>query len=164
MTLRAFNNATQSEPYLAVPVVGKIVAVEGAQPLPTGGVGYYSSNTYYTIQTSLPGNGVMSLTKQRPEIRLWSHGEVLLDAEYLIGKSVQGVFIANEVRWNFIEPPAFATCGAAPGAAGEPIIDPNRRGVVSRRGIDLPPIDGDPGNAAGGSGSGATGTTDGGIT
>lgn len=164
MTLRAFNNATQSEPYLAVPVVGKIVAVDGAQPLPTGGVGYYSSNTYYTIQTSLPGHGVMMLVKQRPEIRLWSHGEVLLDAEHLIGKSVQGVFIANEVRWNFIEPPAFASCGPAPVVAGQTIIDPNRRGAF-RTGIVLPPIDGVPlDNSSGGSGSGATGTTDGGIT
>lgn len=143
-------------------VEGKIVAVDGRIPLADGSLGYTTASVQYQIAATIGGR-IAYFKQQTPQIRLWGPLQVL-DADRLLGASVPGVMIGNELRWHFYEPPAFATCGAAPGAAGEPILDPNRRGVVARRGIDLPPIDGDPGNAAGGSGSGATGTTDGGIT
>ena len=143
-------------------VEGKITEVDGQVPLADGSLGYTTDSVRYTIDVSI--NGALTTFKnQTPQVRLWGPLQVL-DALRLKGCSVPGVIVGNDLRWHFYEPPALASCGAAPGASVDPLIEPNRRGVVARRGIDLPPIDGDPGNAAGGSGSGATGTTDGGIT
>lgn len=143
-------------------VEGKITEVDGQVPLADGSLGYTTDSVRYTIDVSING-AILTFKNQTPQVRLWGPLQVL-DALRLKGCSVPGVIIGNDLRWHFYEPPALASCGAAPGAAVDPLIEPNRRGVVARRGIDLPPIDGDPDNSAGGSGSGATGTTDGGIT
>lgn len=143
-------------------VEGKITAVDGRITLANGTYGYTTDSVRYQIAATIDGR-VAYFKQQTPQIRLWGPLQVL-DAERLLGASVPGVMIGNELRWHFYEPPAFATCGPIPVVAGQTIIDPNRRGAF-RTGIVLPPIDGVPlDNSSGGSGSGATGTTDGGIT
>jgi len=143
-------------------IEGKITEVDGQVPLADGTFGYTTDSVRYTIAASIDG-AIAVFKGQTPQVRLWGPLQVL-DALRLKGCSVPGVIIGNDLRWHFYEPPSLASCGLAPGGApGAPIIDPNRRGAF-RTGIDLPPIDGEPGNATGGSGSGATGTTDGGIT
>ena len=143
-------------------VEGKITEVDGQVPLADGSLGYTTDSVRYTIDVSI--NGALTTFKnQTPQVRLWGPLQVL-DALRLKGCSVPGVIMGNDLRWHFYEPPSLASCGAAPGAAVDPLIEPNRRGVVARRGIDLPPIDGNPGNAAGGSAGGpSTGPDGGGI-
>jgi len=131
-------------------VEGKIVAIDGRIPLADGTLGYTTDSVRYQIAVSIGGR-IAYFKQQIPQIRLWGPLQVL-DADRLLGASVPGVMIGNELRWHFYEPPAFATCGAAPGTPGQPLIEPNRRGAF-RTGIVLPPIDGNPDNAAGVSGS-----------
>ncbi len=142
-------------------VEGKITGIEGQVPLADGSLGYTTDSVRYTIDVSI--NGALTTFKnQTPQVRLWGPLQVL-DALRLKGCSVPGVIIGNDLRWHFYEPPALASCGAAPSAAVDPLIEPNRRGAF-RTGIDLPPIDGNPGNAAGGSAGGpSTGPAGGGV-
>ena len=143
-------------------VEGKITDVQGEVPLADGTFGYTTDSVRYTITASIDGS-IAVFKNQTPQVRLWGPLQVL-DALRLKGCSVPGALVGGDLRWHFYEPPALASCGLAPGGAGQPIIEPNRRGVVARGGIILPPIEGSPDSATGGSGSGATGTTDGGIT
>jgi hypothetical protein len=142
-------------------VVGKIVGVAGRFVLPDGSTGYTTASVSYSIEFTSDGGGVVPLTGQTPEIRLWGPNQVL-DAEYLIGSSCIGVVIGGELRWHFVEPPSLASCGPAPTPGGNGVItDPIIRGAV-RRGVPLPPIDGTPTDSAVGGGTGATGTGEGG--
>ena len=154
------NAQTITDPTIAVPVVGFIVSVNGAVPLPGGGTGYFTNNTSYTIMASIPESGPVTLEKQVPQIRLWSaRSEILIDADELVGKAVTGVMVAGSIRWNFYEPPKLAPC-SAPSPAAVTIRLPDGT-IVTRQqqggGIDLPPIDGgtsdlpsNPPNAPGG--------------
>lgn len=145
----------------AVIVVGKIVGAAGQFVLPDGTTGYTTSSVSYSIDFTSDGGGVVSLTGQIPEIRLWG-GDQVIDAEALIGSSCVGVVIGGELRWHFVEPPSLGACG--PGSQAARVSPDDPRGIVGirPRGPTLPPVDGVPSTGFAGGGTGASGTGGGG--
>lgn len=133
----------------AVIVVGKIVGAAGQFVLPDGTTGYTTSSVSYSIDFTSDGGGVVSLTGQIPEIRLWG-GDQVIDAEALIGSSCVGVVIGGELRWHFVEPPSLGACGPTPQQVQQMMRERGMGGVA--------PDDETPG------GGFATGNTSGGGT
>lgn len=110
-------------------VVGKIVGAAGQFVLPDGTTGYTTSSVSYSIDFTADGGGVVSLTGQLPEIRLWG-GDQVIDAEALIGSSCIGVVIGGELRWHFVEPPSLGSCGPTPQQAQAAMRERGMGGVA----------------------------------
>lgn len=92
-------------------VVGRITDISGAV---LDGGGYLSGTVRYTIDTTIPGRGVVTFPNQLPEVRTWPDDHAI-DAGRLLGSRVFGVMIARELWWTFYEHPSLAGCATTPG-------------------------------------------------
>ena len=142
-------------------VVGKIIGAAGQFVLPDGTTGYTTSSVSYAIDFTADGGGVVSLTGQLPEIRLWG-GDQVIDAEALIGSSCIGVVIGGELRWHFVEPPSLGACGPTPQQVQAAMRERGMLGAIRPRVPGLPPVDDTPTTGVAGGAGGATGTGGGG--
>lgn len=97
-------------------VVGRITDISGAV---LDGGGYLSGTVRYTIDTTIPGRGVVTFPNQLPEVRMWPDDQTI-DADRLLGSAVFGVMIAREIRWHFYEPPSTSGCVTTPGRPAVP--------------------------------------------
>lgn len=100
-------------------VVGRITDISGAV---LDGGGYLSGTVRYTIDTTIPGRGVVTFPNQLPEVRTWPDDHAI-DAGRLLGSRVFGVMIARELWWTFYEPPSLAGCATKPTPNVTPIVE-----------------------------------------